>query len=98
MADAVAQRSNNDNDEGPGGIECSHQRVVHDCLARSPKTRLGLREKRGQTTAGYEIVAESAGLLRQFAAPRNPMGMTRRRPEMGILLGESVDHHAADLD
>src|SRR5215468_9374426 len=26
------------------------------------------------------------------------MGMTRRRPEMGILLGESVNHHAADLD
>jgi len=24
--------------------------------------------------------------------------MTRRRPEMGILLGESVNHHAADLD
>ena len=32
------------------------------------------------------------------AGSATPMGIARRRPEMGILLGESVDYHAADLD
>jgi len=49
--------------------------LTGDRLAAGRRTMEG-----GQTAAGREIFAESAGLLRQFAAPRNPHGYDAAAP------------------
>src|SRR5262249_22794339 len=55
--------------------------------------------KGGQTAARREIFADPRAYCANSPLRENPMPlMTRRRPEMGILLGDSVNSHAADLD
>src|SRR5262249_50845212 len=75
----------------------SSTKKADGCPAIDPAGR-PLDRGRGTNRRKVRDFRGSAGLFCQFAAPRNPMGMTRRRPEMGILLGESVNHQAADLE